>query len=200
MTKTNKTTSMAELSWLPKKTFELTFTIPWSKVKTQYDLSLKKLAEQVTVKGFRKGKAPVKLVEKQLEPKYVYEEVLKQLLPDYFSQAVKDHGLRPIVAPKVEILKSGKDQDWTFKATACEMPEVKVDGFEKVVKAANATSKIWTPGSETAPQPDQAGDKTKNDPQTAQTKQNQKLSQVFKTLLEAIKIELPDVSWRRSWP
>lgn len=185
-TKTTKTTktSPAELSWLPKKTFELTFTIPWSEVKKTYDQTLDQVAKNTTVKGFRKGKAPVSVVEKQVDQQALFERVLNQLLPTYFSQAVQKHQLRPVVSPKIQVLAAEQEKDWQFKATACEMPEVKVKDFEKIVKGALAESDIWTP-AKGQPDQDKKADEKAN--------QSQKLAAIFKALAEEIKIEVPDM-------
>lgn len=182
--KTKTKTSQAELSWQPKKTFELKFTIPWEKVKDNYQAVLKQLAKEVEVKGFRKGKAPLNLVEKKLDQQKVYQQVLKQLLPDYYGQAVKKHQLKPAVSPRIEVIEAEPESDWTFKAISCELPEVDVSNYQKIVKGAKAQSEIWTPKD---------GKKEAKQKEPEKVTQTKKLRAIFKALLEEIELELPDI-------
>ncbi len=140
-----KIESQAKLTWLPKKTFELEFTIPWAKVKKTYDQVLKQTVEQTEIKGFRKGKAPKDLVEKSLDKQKIYQEVLKNLLPSTYEEAIKQHHLKPIISPQITPVAAVENKDWQLKTTACEAPEVKLGDYIQAVKGALAKEKIWTP-------------------------------------------------------
>ena len=101
----------AKLTWLPKKTFELEFSIPWSTVKKTYDETLKKIVSQAEIKGFRKGKAPISVVEKNIDKSKLYNEVLKNLLPQTYIKSLQQHNLKPICDPKVVPLKTEENKD-----------------------------------------------------------------------------------------
>lgn len=170
------------LTWLPRKTFELEFIIPWIKVKNSYGKILKQVAEDTTIKGFRKGKAPMELVEKNLDKSKIYEKVIQDLLPETYEAVVKKHNLRPIVSPKVKVIKAAENEDWMFKAQACEAPEISLGNYEQLIRGEMAKTKIWTP------------DKGKENLKTNQTtNQNQKINTVTQLLLKNIKIEVPDM-------
>jgi len=176
------TTSAAKLSWLPKKTFTLEFSIPWSKVKVSYDKVLTQLAKQVKLEGFRQGKAPKDMVEKATDKAKLYGEVINQLLPLSYAQAVKQHHLKPATAPKIQIIKAEENQAWQFQATSCELPEVKLGDYKTIAKGALAKEKIWTPD--------------KGKPEENQAKQltdTQKFNLIAQALLKDIKLELPDL-------
>src|SRR3990167_1390520 len=86
-------------------TITLTITIPSSDIlKTQTEV-LSELAKEASFPGFRKGKAPVKMVEEKLGEEKIREEVLKKLLPQSYIKAVEEHKLRPIMNPKINITK-----------------------------------------------------------------------------------------------
>jgi FKBP-type peptidyl-prolyl cis-trans isomerase (trigger factor) len=181
-----------KLSWLPKKTFELEFTVPWSLAKQTYDQVLKQTALEVEIKGFRKGKAPIPVVEKNIDKQKLYEEVIKKLLPLTYQAAVAKHNLRPIINPKIQVISLKEGQDWTFKATACEMPEVDLNNYQKAVKGELAKAKIWVPGkgdkkpeAEEKNNKDDAGEKSKS--------YDEKLKKVTETLLKIVKVEVPDM-------
>ena len=180
---TNHQSPTTKLSWLPKKTFELEFTIAWKKAKDAYDSTLKEAVKNITLKGFRKGKAPIKLAEQNLDKQKLYEQVIKKLLPETYDRTVKQHNLKPIISPKIEVVDLKEGKDWVFKATACEAPEVNLRDYEKIIKGELAKSKIWTPGSSQDAKAEKSEKQSSDD----------KLKTVTKSLLENIKIEISDL-------
>ncbi len=182
-TSTSQTVKKAKLTWLPKKTFELEFTLPWHKVKKAYDQALKEAAKTATIQGFRKGKAPLDLVEKNLDQQKLYQQVLSALLPQTYAEAVKQHHLKPMMSPKITPLATEEGQEWTFKATSCEAPEVKLGDYQKAVKGELAKEKIWLPGK----------DKDKEEKKSAQKTYDQKLKIITQTLLKTAQVEISDL-------
>lgn len=186
--KTKKTTTNSKkidskLTWLPKKTFSIEFSIPWDQVKKASAKAIDDVTNTAKLTGFRKGKAPKDLVEKSIDKSKLYGEVVNQLLPISYSKAVKDHNLRPAVAPKVQIIKAEENKAWQFKATSCELPEIKLGDYKKIAKGALAKSKIWTP---------EKGSPAKKEKPT-ETTDTQKFNLIVKALIDEIKMELPDL-------
>jgi len=144
----------SQLSWLPKKTFELEITIPASIVKTQYQLTLKEMGQDITVKGFRKGKAPDNLVEKQIGKDKIYDKLINKVVTIAYFSEIKKHNLKPILNPQITPIAMPENQDWLVKATSCEMPEVKLGDYKAAIKGLKAKSTIWTPGKSGQPQAD----------------------------------------------
>lgn len=178
----------SKLSWLPQKTFELEFTIPWKQVKKAYDKALEQLAKTAEISGFRKGKVPKKVLEKSIDQGKIYGEVINQLLPVPYVKAISEHQLKPAIAPKVQIIKAEENQAWQFKTTTCELPEVKLGDYQKIAKGATASAKIWTPDKGSPVVTNQSNDKKQKEPT-----QTQKFNQIAKALLKEIKIDLPDL-------
>jgi len=79
MTETKKTTNMKKPDKSGYISFE--FTVPKSEVEKGYKDVVKEWAGTVEIKGFRKGKAPLDLVEKQLDRAKVYSHALEHILP-----------------------------------------------------------------------------------------------------------------------
>lgn len=180
--KAKSTDRASKLTWLPKKTFTLEFSVPWQTVKKTYDKVLKDLASKTTLKGFRKGKAPTRLVEKSIDKAKLYEEVIRSLLPETYEQAIKKHQLAPIIFPKIQIISVKEKEDWQFKAIACERPEVKLGDYKNLVRGELAKTKIWTP---------EKGKSTKKEEE--KLPQEGKIKIVTRTLLENIKVEISDI-------
>lgn len=154
-------------------TIELKITIPWAIVKKEWDVVVAEMVKNSNLPGFRKGKAPKKLVENQLDTAKVREEVLRRMLPQAYVEAIKEHSLKPIMDPRIHIegqLLEGKD--WNFHAITAEAPQVELNGYKDEIKKVTAKSKIVIPGKE----PEQP-----------------KFDDVVKALLISVKITIPQV-------
>lgn len=169
---------ISALNRLADGTIELTITIPTSRVKAAYQKTLMQLAGKAEIKGFRKGKAPLKLVEEKIGQQTLNEEVLKALIPEVYLEAVKEHQLKPVMSPQVQVTSLAENKDWQVKAITCELPPVKLDKYKDEVKKALATAKIWVPG------------KDKKEPKVSE---EEKLAKVFQTLLKSCPVSLPKI-------
>lgn len=132
----------------PNGTIQLTITIPWDTVKKTKEEVLAGVTQNAKVAGFRKGKAPKPLVEENVNPQKLQEDVLRKVLPDAYVGAVQEHNLRPIMNPKIHVEKVDDEKDWVFSALTCEMPDVKLNNYREAVQKVTAKSKIILPGKE----------------------------------------------------
>jgi len=108
--------------------------IPWDEVRGRLDEAYKELKGGVSLKGFRKGKVPRKMLE-QLFGKHVVKEVAQRLVQESITKALLDHELAPVSEPKVE--DSGISDGESFKYTAVMqvVPEIEArDYFDAEVK------------------------------------------------------------------
>jgi len=163
-------------------TIEISITIPKKTVNQFYNQALEKLAGEAEIKGFRKGKAPKNLVEKNLGKQKVYQEAIEKIVSQAYIEAIKQNKIKPIVPPKVELLSAQDGQDWQIKITTCERPSVDLGKWKEEVRKELAIEKIWVPGKEKSPLPSEQEDQTKN--------QNQKIEKIFATLLKCAQVKL----------
>lgn len=164
----------------PDGTVQLTITIPKNEVKKAYDEALAEIIKTVEIPGFRKGKAPKKLAEEKADKTKVYEQVLQKIVPQAYIEAIKENKLSPITTPKVELLKAKEGEDWEFRATTCETPEINLGNYKDEARKALAPTKIWTPGTQKAQK------------ETENTK-DEKTQKVIQALLQIIKFNLPEM-------
>lgn len=129
-------------------TIILNITIPSKIVKETTEIVLEEVVKSADVAGFRKGKAPKKLVEQKVDKDKVKEEVLKKLIPQAYAQAVKKHDIKPIINPRIHVESLEEDKDWKFTASVCEAPQVDLNGYKDNIKKITAASKIIVPGKE----------------------------------------------------
>ncbi len=129
-------------------TIKLTVTLPWEEVKKVKEEVVKEAILGAEMPGFRKGKAPRELVEKNLNQTKISDEVLKRMHPQAYIEVVQAEKINPIMNPKIQIEKIGDGEDWQFTAQTCETPEIKLGKYQDAVKAITAKSKIVIPGKE----------------------------------------------------
>lgn len=129
-------------------TITIGITIPQALVKKVTEDIVEKTVSSANIPGFRKGKAPKKLVEDKISKDKVREEALRELLPQAYSEAVKEHDIKPIMNPRVHIEALTDDKDWQITASTCEAPKVELNGYKEAVKKITAKSKIIIPGKE----------------------------------------------------
>ncbi|MCL6096575.1 MAG: hypothetical protein M1444_02745 [Patescibacteria group bacterium] len=130
------------------QTITLTITIPWAEVKKTKDAVVADYTKNAQVPGFRKGKAPRKLVEEKIDEEKVKEETLKKLLPQFYLQAINEQKINPVIAPRIHVEKLEEGKDWQFIAITCEAPEIKLGDYKTGVRKITAKSKIIIPGKE----------------------------------------------------
>ena len=168
-------------------TIELTITIPWPKVRESFDKLSEKALSYIKVEGFRKGKAPKNLAKDKVDKEKVYQEVIKQIVPVFYLHAVKEHNLRPIVSPKIELLKAKESEDWQFKASVCEKPEIKLGDYKKAIRELKQAkrTKIWVPGKER--------DKETKKSRHKVSGQKPNLNEILEAVLKVVKVKIPGI-------
>lgn len=120
-----------EIEKLPKSTLKLKITVPSDKVRETYDKVLDEKVKNTEIAGFRKGQAPRKMVEENIDQRQFNSDVLNLLLQTFYSQALKEHHLTPIANPKVEVQQFEKDKEFIFNALIAIKPEIKIGDFRK---------------------------------------------------------------------
>jgi trigger factor len=98
-------------------------------VETQWNKALAQLAKQVRLPGFRPGKAPRALVEKQFGPA-VREEAQKRVVDETFREAVKEQDLRPLLQPELELGELERGKPFSYTATIEIFPEFELPEYK----------------------------------------------------------------------
>lgn len=112
----------------------LNVTIPAKKVKEDFARIKEEALKEVSVSGFRKGKAPKKIAEKHLSEDSLAEMLFNRLIPPTYAEALKKEGVKPIIPPQLKILSYQKDTDLVFEAKTAERPEIKLRDYKATLK------------------------------------------------------------------
>ena len=123
-----------------KSTVELTIQIDAAQFEAAVQKAYLKSRGSISVPGFRKGKAPRKIIEGMYGAGVYYEDAINDVYPSAYEEAVKEQGLDDVGYPKMEIVEVGKE-GFTFKALVSVRPEVKL-GTYKGITAPKEEPKI----------------------------------------------------------
>lgn len=100
--------------------------------ETQIDAAFRRIAREVRIPGFRPGKAPRKILEAQLGVAPGREEALRQALPEYYADAVREHDIDVIAPPEIDITAGEDEGRVAFEAVVEVRPVVSVGGYENL--------------------------------------------------------------------
>lgn len=101
-----------------------------------------KNVKKFNIPGFRKGKAPRKIIERHYGEAVFYEDAINIVCPDAYDEAVKEHNLDPVDRPDIDIVEIESGKGLIFKATVTVKPEVALGqykGIEAAKKEYNVT-------------------------------------------------------------
>lgn len=112
-----------------KSAVELVIEIGGEEFEAAVQKAYLKQRSKINVPGFRKGKAPRKIIEGMFGSGVFYEDAINELYPQAYADAVEQEKLDVVSWPNVEVLEAGKD-GLTFKATVTVRPEVKLGEYK----------------------------------------------------------------------
>ena len=112
-----------------KSTVELTIQVGAEEFEAALQKAYLKKRGSINVPGFRKGKAPRKIIESMYGAGVFYEDAVNDLYPGAYDQAVKEQGLEDVGYPKMEIVTVGRE-GFTFKALVSVPPEVRLGEYK----------------------------------------------------------------------
>ena len=111
---------------------KLTFNIPAEVFDEGMKKVYSKTAKYFNIPGFRKGKAPMKLVEKTYGSEIFYEDTFNEIVPEIFDKEVKENNLEIVSKPEIDIKEIGKGKELVFTAVVQVKPEVKLGKYKGV--------------------------------------------------------------------
>lgn len=122
---------------------KLKINVDQQNVKTAFEEQFQKIRGEVTLKGFRKGKAPLDQI-KSMYKEQATKNVVEQLVNSNYISALREHDLQPINYPKIDFDKIDEDNGFSFTAEIEVRPEVelkKYEGLEIEKEEANIDDK-----------------------------------------------------------
>lgn len=98
-------------------------------VKRKFAEIFDQIQKSVRVPGYRLGNAPRDMVEKQYAQD-AKDEVLKDLIPEHYANALQEHSLEPVDLPRISDIELKDDSPLSFKATVSVRPDIQLKGYK----------------------------------------------------------------------
>ena len=115
-----------------KNELKLTFTVPASRFEEAIMDVFKKSAKYFNIPGFRKGKAPFKIVERYYGDNIFYEDAFNELAPVVYDEEVTENKIEVASRPQIDVVKMEKGKDLIFTAIVATKPEVKLGKYKEI--------------------------------------------------------------------
>ena len=121
---------------------KLTVEVPFSELKPSLDAAYRKIAQQINVPGFRRGKVPAVIIDRQIGRGAVLDEAINDALPKLYVQALQENELEPLAQPEVDITRLEDNDTLEFTAEVDVRPEIvlpDLEGIEVTVDSLEVT-------------------------------------------------------------
>ncbi len=106
---------------------KLTVEVPPDEFGKDLDRAYRKIAQQVKIPGFRKGKVPRQVIDAQFGREVVLGEFLEDSVPTYYREALREHDLAPIADPEIDLGDVEEGKSLVFTAVVEVRPRLKLE-------------------------------------------------------------------------
>ena len=117
---------------LEKNMAKLVIEVPAEEFEKALDEAYKKSRNKIAMPGFRKGKAPRKMIEKMYGASVFYEDAANIIIPDAYENAAKESGLEIVSQPEIEVEQIEKGTPFIFAATVAVKPEITLGDYKGI--------------------------------------------------------------------
>jgi trigger factor len=97
--------------------------VPFSELKPSLDAAYQKIAGQISVPGFRKGKVPTQVIDQRVGRPAVLQEAVNEAVPKAYADALKDKKVYPIGRPNVKVEELKENEELKFSAEVDVRPD-----------------------------------------------------------------------------
>ena len=111
---------------------KLTIEVPAEELEKAIEGAYQKNKNKINIPGFRKGKAPRKMIEQMYGKEVFYEDAVNDLIPDAYEKALEECEEDIVSSPKIEVTQIEAGKPFVFTATVALKPEVKLGKYKGV--------------------------------------------------------------------
>jgi trigger factor len=109
---------------------KLTIEVEFEELKPSLDAAYQRIAKQVNIPGFRKGKVPPPVIDRQVGRGAVLDEAINDALPKLYVQALEDNDLQPLAQPEIDITRFEDNSTLEFTAEVDVRPTIEVPAYD----------------------------------------------------------------------
>jgi trigger factor len=109
---------------------KLTVEVPFEELKPSLDAAYRKIAQQVTIPGFRKGRVPAPIIDQRVGRGVVVDEAVNAALPQWYVQALSENAITPLGQPDIDVQEYQDGGDFSFTAELDVKPQIELPPYE----------------------------------------------------------------------
>ncbi|MEP6528239.1 MAG: trigger factor, partial [Nocardioidaceae bacterium] len=106
--------------------------VPFEELKPSLDAAYKKIAGQINVPGFRRGKVPPQVVDQRVGRGVVLDEAVNEALPQLYFQALEENQIQALSQPDIEVVSFEDGGEFAFAAEVDVRPDIEVPEYEGI--------------------------------------------------------------------
>jgi len=177
----------------------LTFSlsIPWAEVEKGWQNALVWAQSQIKHDGFRKGKVPLAIVEKNVERQHLVQRTVEEVVPPAYQAYIREHELQPLTEPDIRAKALDEGKAWEFEVAVAQRLEVDISGYEKMVQEIKKKSDLWNEKPTKAKKATKDGEEKSEPELTPEQKKDAQVGELVSQLLEKIHVPVPELLLRR---
>ena len=111
--------------------YELFVSVDGETFEKAINAVYKKQVKKINIQGFRKGKAPRRIIEKMYGEEVFYDDAMQDCYPDALYDAAKEADIKIVAVESLEAVEAGKE-GFTFKAQVVVEPTMEIDGYKGI--------------------------------------------------------------------
>jgi len=109
---------------------KITVEVPFEELKPSLDAAYQAIAKQINIPGFRKGKVPPPVIDRQVGRGAVLDEAINDALPKLYVQALQENDLQPLAQPEIDVTKLEDHDTFEFTAEVDVKPEITLPAYQ----------------------------------------------------------------------
>ncbi len=109
---------------------KITVEVPFEELKPSLDAAYQNIAKQINIPGFRKGKVPPPVIDRQVGRGAVLDQAINEALPQFYVQALQENDLQPLAQPEIDVTKLEDNALLEFTAEVDVRPSIEVPAYD----------------------------------------------------------------------
>ena len=111
---------------------KLGFTVEPEKFEEGIAKAYRKMVKKISIPGFRKGKAPMKVIEAHYGESVFYEEAFDAIFPEIYQEALKEHNVEVVDRPELDVQEIGRGKELKFTVEVFVRPDVELGQYKNL--------------------------------------------------------------------
>jgi trigger factor len=111
---------------------KLTVEVPFEELGPSLDAAYKQIAQQINVPGFRRGKVPPLVIDRQVGRGAVLDQAINEVVPQKYVEALQANSLQPLAQPEIEVTKFEDHETLEFTAEVDVRPEITLPSYDGI--------------------------------------------------------------------